>query len=111
MSRTKEVLVMDLNQSHQFQRLLSGTPQTHGMKSGKVFLQPGEDCGEHATDDREERIVFLSGNATLTIEEKKRFDVGQGKVSYIPPNTVHNVKNTGAEPLIYIYCVSPATSL
>jgi mannose-6-phosphate isomerase-like protein (cupin superfamily) len=34
--------------------------------------------------------------------------VGNGKICYIPPNTEHDVKNTGSEPLVYIYCVAPA---
>jgi mannose-6-phosphate isomerase-like protein (cupin superfamily) len=107
MSRPKEALVIDLDKLPRYQRLLEGLPQTHGMKSGKVHLSPGADCGRHSTDDREELLVFLSGQGILIIEDKDNFQVGEGKISYIPPNTNHNVKNTGTEPLIYIYCVSP----
>ena len=109
MSRTKKVIVIDLDQSHQYQRLLAGKPQTHGMKSGKVYLSPEQDRGLHSTDDREELLVFLSGHGTLIIEGKDTFQIGKGKISYIPPNTKHNIKNTGTEPLIYVYCVSPVT--
>ena len=53
-------------------------------------------------------LVFLSGKgAALIGEDESPVEVGQGKVSYIPPHTIHNVKNTGTEPLIYIYCVTP----
>jgi mannose-6-phosphate isomerase-like protein (cupin superfamily) len=44
-------------------------------------------------------------------EEKIPHAVGAGKICYIPPHTIHNNKNTGTEPLVYIYCVTPIHSL
>lgn len=107
MTSSKKVLVTDLNELAEYQRLLGGRPQTCGMRSGRVFLQPGQACGQHSTEQKEEILVFLSGQGELMIDEKESFQVGQGKVSYIPPHTRHDVKNTGSEPLIYIYCVVP----
>jgi mannose-6-phosphate isomerase-like protein (cupin superfamily) len=101
-----KVLVIDLSDKAEYQRLLSGKPQTYGMRSGRVYLKPGEDCGRHSTEQREEILVFLSGTGVLLINEKDSLPIGEGKVSYIPPNTVHNIKNTGSEPLTYIYCVA-----
>ena len=78
------------------------------MRSGRVYLKPGEECGQHGTKAHEETLVFLSGNGTAFIGEKETaFEVGQGKICYIPPNTLHNIKNTGDLPLVYIYCVAP----
>jgi mannose-6-phosphate isomerase-like protein (cupin superfamily) len=103
-----KVQVIGLADSSEYQHLLGGDPQTCGMRSGKVYLKPGEACGRHSTEQHEEMLVFLSGKgAALIGEEETPFEVGQGKVSYIPPHTIHNVKNTGTEPLIYIYCVAP----
>lgn len=103
-----EVLVIALTDNREYQRLLAGEPQTHGMRSGMVYLPPGEACGQHSTKAHEEVLVFLSGKGTALIgEEEKAFDVGLGRVCYIPPQTVHNIKNTGTEPLIYVYCVAP----
>jgi len=103
-----KVLVIDLADNPEYQHLLGGEPPTCGMRSGRVYLQPGETCGRHSTEQHEEMLVFLSGKGTALIgEQETPFEVGQGKVSYIPPHTIHNVKNTGAEPLIYIYCVTP----
>jgi mannose-6-phosphate isomerase-like protein (cupin superfamily) len=103
-----EVLVIALTDNHEYLRLLAGKPQTHGMRSGRVYLMPGETCGRHSTKAYEEVLVFLSGKGTALIgEEEKAFDVGLGRVCYIPPQTVHNIKNTGTEPLIYVYCVVP----
>ena len=107
MEQSKKVLVIELDKSSEFQRLLGGQPQTHGMRSGRVYLPPGQACGQHSTKNREELLVFLSGQGELMIGEEDSYQVGPGKVSYIPPHTAHDVKNTGSEPLIYIYCVAP----
>jgi len=107
MTSSETVLVIDLNKNPEYQRLLDGQPQTCGMRSGRVYLQPEASCGQHSTEDHEEVLVFISGQGRLLIGKKRSFQVGQGKVCYIPPNTVHDIKNTGAEPLIYIYCVAP----
>lgn len=106
-----KVLVIDLTNNPEYQRLLRGKPQTCGMRSGRVYLQPGEACGRHSTEQHEEMLVFLSGKGTALIgEQETPFEVGQGKVSYIPPHTLHNISNTGTEPLVYIYCVAPVQS-
>jgi len=104
----QKILVMDLSQKSEYQQLLEGKPQTHGMRSGRVYLQPGESCGQHSTKDHEELLIFLAGKGVVLIgEEETPYEVAQGKVCYIPPYTIHNNKNTGTEPLIYIYCVAP----
>ena len=107
MGFSEKVLVIELNSKPENQKLLSGLPQTYGMRSGRVYLAPDQSCGQHSTKDREEMLVFLSGRGKLLIGEKESFDIGQGKVSYIPPNTLHDVKNTGSGPLVYVYCVAP----
>jgi mannose-6-phosphate isomerase-like protein (cupin superfamily) len=107
---SEKAIVMNLNDKCEYQRLFAGRPQTCGMRSGRVYLAPGEDCGQHSTQAREELLVFLSGNGVALVDEKDSFQVGQGKVAYIPPHTNHNIKNTSKEPLIYIYCVAPLTA-
>jgi len=107
---SEKAVVMNLNDKCEYQRLLAGRPQTCGMRSGRVYLAPGEECGQHSTQAREELLVFLSGNGMALIGEKDSFQVGQGKVAYIPPHTDHNIKNTCQEPLTYIYCVAPISA-
>lgn len=111
MASSEKVLIVDLNNNPEYQRLLGGEPQTFGMRSGRVYLAPGAECGLHSTKAHEELLVFLSGSGELIISEKDRLEVGFGKVSYIPPHTDHNVKNTGSEPLVYIYCVAPVKEI
>ena len=109
MTSSKNAFIVELDNNREFQRLLAGDPQTCGMRSGRVYLEPGKECGLHSTKAHEELLVFLAGKGQLVISEKKGLEVGLGKVSYIPPHTEHNVINTGTEPLVYIYCVAPAS--
>jgi len=105
---SEEVLVIDLSNKAEYQQLLTGKPQTCGMRSGRVYLQPGESIGQHSTKAHEELIVFLSGKGTALIgDPPRRIEIGQGRVAYVPPHTTHDMKNTGTEPLVYIYCVAP----
>lgn len=106
---TQKPLVIDLLDSGEYQSLLRGEPKTCGMRSGRVFLKPGEDCGEHSTGTREELLVFLGGSGQAEIVGEL-LEVGAGKVVYIPPETTHNIKNNSEtnQPLSYIYCVAPA---
>lgn len=99
---------VDLNDKPEYQRILEGKPQTLGMRSGRVHLEPGKACGQHSTKNQEELLVFLAGRGELLIGQADRLAVGAGKVAYIPPETLHDVQNTGAGPLVYIYCVAPA---
>jgi len=102
----RKAFVVELNDQQDYQRLMQ-TPQTCGMKAGRVFLGPGDECGKHSTETREELLVFLNGRGQAVIG-KDRFLIGKGKVFYIPPYTEHNIVNTGSEPLIYVFCVAPA---
>ena len=104
----KKPFVVELDDKDGFQRLLDDKTQSCGMKAGRVIVEPGQSCGRHSTNDREELLVFLAGSGRAIIEGCEPFDVGLGKVAYIPPQTNHDIQNTGAEPLIYVYCVAPA---
>lgn len=101
-----KAFIVELNNKKEYQRLIPGAPVTHGMKSGRVYLEPGTNCGVHSTEDKEELLVFLSGCGTAIIGEEELI-VGQGRICYIPPHTQHNILNTSTEPLAYIFCVAP----
>ena len=108
MAVEQETLVVSLNDKPEYQRVLEGRPQTCGMRSGRVYLKPGEACGQHSTKQHEELLVFLSGQGELQIGPNNRLAIGAGRTAYIPPQTLHDVRNTGTEPLSYVYCVAPA---
>jgi mannose-6-phosphate isomerase-like protein (cupin superfamily) len=103
---SNEPRIIDLNDSQDYQPLLQGSPQTCGMRAGRVFLKPGQECGIHSTKAHEETLVFLAGRGQAKIREQT-VEVGAGKIAYIPPHTEHNIMNNTDKPLVYIYCVAP----
>lgn len=107
MASSRKAFAVELDRKPEYQRLLEGQPQTCGMRSGRVYLEPGKSCGQHSTKDHEELLVFLRGEGVVHIGDDTDLAVGLGKVAYIPPRTLHDVENTGTEPLAYIYCVAP----
>ncbi len=93
-------------QDKDYVRLLGGPPETCSLRSGAVALQPGKAVGEHSTGDHEELIVVLEGTGALLLNEDRELPLEVGKVAYCPPNTQHDVKNTGTTVLRYIYVVA-----
>ena len=92
-----------------FQRLLPGEPSTCGMKSGRVSLAEGEECGWHSTKRFEETLVVLEGRGKgVTRGDPDREMTFEAPcVVYIPPHTEHNMIAIGPGPLRYVYTVAP----
>jgi len=88
--------------------LLKGAPQTAGMRSGYVRLKPGETVGWHTTGKNEESLVILTGRGEARFEGLPPRPFAAPMLVYIPPALKHNVTNTGAETLEYVYVVAPA---
>jgi quercetin dioxygenase-like cupin family protein len=78
-----------------------------GMHSGRVVLEPGKEVGKHSTGNHEELIMVLHGEGKLETEGVGKTIIRAGMVAYNPPQTEHNVINTGSEVLAYIYVVAP----
>ncbi|MFC2143681.1 cupin domain-containing protein [Candidatus Aenigmatarchaeota archaeon] len=79
-------------------------PASKNIKSGRVFLHPGEEIGEHVTKNREEIIIILKGTATITDGDKNI--VKAGETYFVKEDVKHNVKNESDQNLEYIYVVS-----
>lgn len=90
--------------------LLKGAPQTSGMRSGSVRLKLGESVGWHSTEQNEEALTILHGNGVAKIEGHADLPLRSNMLAYIPPNTRHNVTNTGPELLEYVWVVAPAAA-
>lgn len=88
--------------------LLQGVPQTAGMRSGYVRLQPGATVGWHTTGKNEESLVILRGQGEAFIDGQATQPFVAPAFVYISPATRHNVQNTGTEALEYVYVVAPA---
>jgi mannose-6-phosphate isomerase-like protein (cupin superfamily) len=104
----RKPLVVKLESTDKYLRLLSGEPQTKGMRSGLINLKPGEEIGEHSTENKEEALVILSGEAEVSCAQEPAFSVPAGSLVYIPPHTRHNVRNNAREALKYVYIVAAA---
>lgn len=89
------------------QLLLTGPPQTAGMRSGRVVLKPGQEMHRHSTKNNEEILIFLQGKARVILGQQP-VAVEAGQALYIPPQTEHEVHNDGSEELRYIFTVAPA---
>ena len=80
--------------------------ETNKIKTGLVILQPGEEIGYHVTDNREEVILVLEGEAVVELEGENEQVVKKDHLVYIPTNKEHNVRNKSDRLLRYIYLVS-----
>ena len=88
--------------------LLKGAPQTAGMRGGNVRLKPGASVGWHNTEQHEEALVILRGAGAANIEGQPDLALSEHQLAYIPPQTKHNVTNTGAQEMEYVWIVAPA---
>ena len=103
----KQPKVLDLAEEDCYQALLTGEPETWGMRSGRQAILPGAQCGEHSTNAHEEVLVVLDGQGTAKLGDGTDLAIRGGQIVYIPPHTTHNIANTGEDVLRYIYVVAP----
>lgn len=61
-------LDVPLKGAQQGRPFLNGVPQTAGMRSGFVRLQPGATVGWHTTGKNEEALVILHGQGEALID-------------------------------------------
>jgi mannose-6-phosphate isomerase-like protein (cupin superfamily) len=80
-------------------------PVSRVLKGGRVVLCPGEEVGQHVTENREELLVVLKGIATL-IMEGVSVKIDTGGAHYIEEGVTHNVRNDSDDDLEYVYVVS-----
>ncbi len=88
--------------------LLHGPPETASMRSGLVTLAPGASIGKHNTEAFEEMLVPLEGEGELRITGQPAVRIEPGLITFAPAHTEHDVTNTGARPLRYIFIVARA---
>ena len=106
---TQSPLTFELNCAAGDCPLMTGSPQTSGMRGGSVKLKPGEHIDWHSTSGNEEALVILHGSGAVNLE-KPQSDVPfhEKMLIHIPPATRHRVTNTGTETLEYVWVVAPA---
>ena len=89
-------------------KLLGGPPETRSIKAGLVTLSPGKSIGLHSTKANEEVIVPLAGCGQLQLIDRDPIELSIGMIAYVPPQTEHDVINTGSIDLRYLFIVAKA---
>jgi mannose-6-phosphate isomerase-like protein (cupin superfamily) len=88
--------------------ILLGPPETVSMKSGYVVLEPGRSVGRHSTEHHEELLVVLEGQGEMVFRDGSTVAIKGNTALHCPPNTEHDVRNTVAGTLRYVYVVADA---
>ena len=88
--------------------ILTGPPETVTMKSGFVVLSPGHSVGNHSTLNHEEILIVLEGQGEMLFHDGSHLALRAHTALYCPPETEHDVKNTGTAMLRYVYVVADA---
>lgn len=74
---------------------------------GYAVLEPEGGQVPWHNHEQEEVYVILEGTGEMCVgDERQRLSAGQAV--YIPSNVHHQLTNTGSEPLMMMYCYSPA---
>ena len=89
-----------------YQPILNGPPESVSMRSGLVVLSPGDAVGVHSTKGYEEVLIVLEGQGKMQITAGEPLAMRAGVAVYCPPETEHNVVNTGTVPLRYVFVVA-----
>lgn len=87
-------------------RILAGAPESYRMRAGLIVLAPGDSVGSHSTQQNEELLVVLEGGGEMVFGDGSRLPVHANAALYCPPETAHDVVNTGHTVLRYVYVVS-----
>ncbi len=87
-------------------QVLGGPPESVTMKSGLVVLAPNKSVGKHSTGQHEELLVVLEGQGEMSFKDGSKLDVQANHALYCPPETEHNVTNTGRSVLRYVSVVA-----
>ena len=70
-------------------------------------LPVGASTQEHYHAKTEEIYFITAGSGRMRIEGEAK-EVKAGDAIAIPPGAVHQIRNTGVEPLIFLCCCVPA---
>ena len=84
----------------------SGQPiAAKGFAMGFGVLAPGGGQVPWHNHDQEEVYLILEGEGEMCVDVERRTVAG-GQAVYIAPGLFHQLTNTGAEPLrfVYVYC-------
>jgi len=87
-------------------------PSLHGNRQqslAEATVQSGDRTQLHRHAQTEELYHVTAGSGIMTLGDTC-MKVGAGDTVLIPPGTPHRIEATGAEPLRFLCCCSPAYS-
>ncbi|MFH1281277.1 MAG: cupin domain-containing protein [Candidatus Omnitrophota bacterium] len=99
----EKVFCTRLTGRQRFLRLFGESGKRFGLASGLVRLKSQESVGRHKTQNKEEALIILQGQALVSFGKRSRIKVKKNCFVYIPPQTDHDLKNIGQDILKYIY--------
>lgn len=67
-----------------------------------VSVKPGEAVPPHVHQNEEQTYWIIRGKGMVKLGNEE-YEVEGGKAIYIPLGTEHSIKNTGEEPLEYVF--------
>lgn len=85
------------------------TPGCRNLSLAQATLAPGASTHAHRHPQSEEIYYFLSGAAEMTLEGQ-RAQAGAGDIVFIPAGAVHECRNIGSDPLVFLCHCAPAYS-
>jgi quercetin dioxygenase-like cupin family protein len=77
--------------------------EAEGFGTGRKTLEPGEITEEHSTGNSREILFCLEGTLTVLKSGGEPVNLMAGEISYIPPETKHEIKNLYDKPAVYIF--------
>ena len=80
--------------------------ETEGLGTGRKQLAPGEATERHSTGRMRELIFCLEGTVTLKLGTTAPVTLRAGELSYVPPDTEHELRNPGPGPATYLFVFS-----
>ena len=78
--------------------------ETSRLNVTHVRIHPGETVPTHTHTD-EDQVYYVATGSGFVILDGVRTDVAAGDSVLIPLGTEHEITNTGAEPLDYVFFV------
>jgi mannose-6-phosphate isomerase-like protein (cupin superfamily) len=79
--------------------------QSHGIDSVSLcteVIPVGGGIPVHKHLNEDEYFFFTQGSGVITVGDKE-FKVTSGTSAFVPKNTWHSFKNTGAEPIVFTF--------
>lgn len=77
--------------------------ETDGFGAGRKQLAPGDSTETHGTGNSREIVLCLEGSITVRGVGPAPVVLGPGEMSFIPPGTLHALRNESDRPAVYVF--------